>query len=142
MNKVFYILTFCLFLFSCKKEEFKVENLNNNAITLLGHGGMGIGSTYPMNSYESVLKCLNLGMDGTEIDIQMSKDSVLVLFHDQEIAGNTNLKGPVNTLNWNELKNLHYNQAPYLPKFMANFIHYTLKLSKYFFECLIKLPLC
>ena len=114
MNKAFSLIIFCLLLLSCKKEEFEVENLNNNVITLLGHGGMGIGSNYPMNSYESILKCLNLGMEGAEIDIQMTKDSVLVLYHDQEIQVNSSLKGTVNSFAWDELKNLSYNNTPYL----------------------------
>ncbi|MDO9255374.1 MAG: glycerophosphodiester phosphodiesterase family protein [Bacteroidales bacterium] len=99
---------------SCKKEVFDIENLNGNRITALGHAGMGVGNTYPMDSYESIVKCLNLGMDGSEFDVQMTKDSVLVLFHDMNFSERTNLKGTVNSLNWNEIKNAHYSQTLYL----------------------------
>jgi len=108
------ILCFIFLIISCKKEEFNIINLNGNRITALGHAGMGIGNTYPMNSYESILKCLNLGMDGSEFDVQMTKDSVLVAFHDQELLDNTNLKGLINSLNWNEINKARYNQTPYL----------------------------
>lgn len=114
MKKNIILFFISLSIISCKKKEFNIVNLNGNKITALGHAGMGIGNTYPMNSYESILKCLNLGMDGTEFDVQMTKDSVLVAYHDQELSGNTNLKGFVNSLNWNELKNTHYTQTPYL----------------------------
>jgi len=111
------IIIFCLFfsiIISCKKEKNNIENLNGNRITALGHAGMGIGNTYPMNSYESIYKCLNLGMDGTELDVQMTKDSVIVAYHGQDLSDNTNIKGLINSLSWNEIKNTHYTQTPYL----------------------------
>ena len=111
------LITLFVILFvvsSCKKEDFEIINLNNNKIILLGHGGMGIGSTYPMNSFESIIKCLSLGADGTEIDVQMTKDSVLVAFHDNDLSNNTNMKGLINSLNWSEIKGTYYQSTPYL----------------------------
>jgi glycerophosphoryl diester phosphodiesterase len=97
-------------LFSCKKNEV---NLKNNPVIILGHGGMGIGYTYPMNSYESIAYCLNLGADGSEIDVQMTKDGILVAFHDDELSDGTTLKGSINSLDWSEIKNEKYKQNPY-----------------------------
>ena len=114
MKKSIILCFIFLIIISCKKEEFNIINLNGNRITALGHAGMGIGNTYPMNSYESILKCLNLGMDGTEFDVQMTKDGVLVAYHDQELSDNTNLNGLINSLNWNEINKARYNQTPYL----------------------------
>jgi len=108
---------FCLVILnitSCKKEVFDIENLNGNRIIALGHAGMGIGNTYPMDSYESIVKCLNFGMDGSEFDVQMTNDSVLVLFHDMDFSERTSINGTVNSLNWNEIKNAHYTQTLYL----------------------------
>ena len=118
MNKItrFLIASF-LFLSSCKKQEFDIVNLNDNKITALGHAGMGIASTYPMDSYESILSCLNLHMDGSEFDVQMTKDSVLVAFHDLELSDKTNLKGTINSMNWSDVKNGHYNITPYLTNY-------------------------
>jgi len=101
-------------LLGCKKTEFEIENLNGNQITVLGHGGMGVKSTYPMNSIESVLKCLALGANGSELDIQMTKDKVLILFHDEKLSGKTHLQGIVNNLSWDEIKNAYYKETPYL----------------------------
>ncbi|MFT5167941.1 MAG: glycerophosphoryl diester phosphodiesterase [Saprospiraceae bacterium] len=111
------IIIFCFIfsiIISCEKEEFNILNLNGNRITVLGHAGMGISSTYPMNSYESILRCLNLGTDGTEFDVQMTKDSVLVAYHNRDLSDATNLNGLINSLNWNEVRNAHYTQTPYL----------------------------
>lgn len=114
MKKILLFFLIFSIIISCKKEEFNIVNLNGNRITALGHAGMGVGNTYPMNSYESILKCLNLGMDGTELDVQMTKDSVLVAYHGQDLSFDTNLKGHINSLSWNEIKNTHYTQTPYL----------------------------
>ena len=97
------------FLLSCDKEEFSTSNT-----LIFGHGGMGIGHTYPMNSFESIQNCLNLGADGTELDVQMTKDSVLVAYHSQNLNERTNLDGVINDLNWNEIKEANYMTTPYL----------------------------
>ena len=95
---------------SCTKEkEFDIVNLNGNQITILGHGGMGSGDQYPSNSIESILKCVSIGADGSEFDVQMTKDSVLVLFHDKLLEHSTNGYGEVHEKNWDEIKDLNYN---------------------------------
>lgn len=111
MKKNITQIVFLVFIFiSCSKEELT----KNNNIIVLGHGGMGIGKTYPMNSYESILKCLNAGTDGTEIDVQMTKDSVLVAYHSTVLSDETNLKGYINDFNWSEIENTFYVSTPYL----------------------------
>lgn len=102
-----------LAIFSCKREDFNIINLNNNKISVLGHGGMGSGNIYPMNSYESILKCLSEGADGSEIDVQMTKDSVLVAFHDVDLSEDTDYEGLIHSFTWNELKDAQYIQTPY-----------------------------
>jgi glycerophosphoryl diester phosphodiesterase len=114
MKTVIFISFTVLIISACQKKEFNIENLNGNKITALGHAGLGIGSPYPMNSLESLLKCLNLGSDGTELDVQMTKDSVLVAYHNNELSSNTNLTGIINSLNWNDIKHGHYTSTPYL----------------------------
>ena len=94
---------------SCKKDEFNISNLNGNKIGVLGHGGMGISSTYPMNSVESILNCMHLNSDGTEIDVQMTNDGVLVAFHDETLDNLTNGSGILHDMNWNEVSGLYYN---------------------------------
>jgi glycerophosphoryl diester phosphodiesterase len=108
------IILFLLFItYSCQKEGFDISNLNNNQISVLGHGGMGIGYTYPMNSFESILNCLNLGADGTEVDVQMTKDSVLVAFHDESLEHSTNVSGQIFNKKWKEINAAVYTVQPY-----------------------------
>jgi glycerophosphoryl diester phosphodiesterase len=98
---------------ACEKEEFNIVNLNGNRITALGHGGMGIGSTYPMNSFESIAYSLNIGADGTEIDVQMTKDSVLVAFHDLELSDKTTISGNIYNKNWSEISHATFKEPIY-----------------------------
>ncbi|CAH0994649.1 hypothetical protein EMA8858_00761 [Emticicia aquatica] len=109
------LITIILLLSSCEKESeiFSIVNLNRNNITVLGHAGMGISSIYPINSFESIVNCLNLGTDGSEIDVQMTKDSILVAFHDSDLTTKTNLNGLVSAYNFDEIQNGYYDQMPY-----------------------------
>jgi glycerophosphoryl diester phosphodiesterase len=114
MVKMVFWSVAIFFLLSCKKEMYIIDNLYDNKIKVIEHGGMGIASIYPMNSYESIIKCLSLGADGVEFDVQMTKDSVLVLFHNQNLSQGTNLKGKISELLWSEVKNGRFIGTPYL----------------------------
>lgn len=113
MKKLLYLIGFSLIINACQKQVLEINNLNNNKISVLGHGGMGINSTYPMNSFESIQKCLSQGADGTEIDIQMTKDNVLVLFHDRDLSDASNLSGKIYEQTWDEIQTAQYKLPPY-----------------------------
>lgn len=104
------IVSLALIFISCSKEDLTI----NTNIIVLGHGGMGIGQTYPMNTFESILKCLNSGTDGSEIDVQLTKDGVLVAYHSKDLSDDTNLSGTINDLNWSEIEDAFYISTPYL----------------------------
>lgn len=112
--------TLCLYvlvvlsLTSCQKENFDIVNLNNNNITALGHSGMGVGRVYPPDTYESILNCLATGADGSEMNVQMTKDCVLVAFHDELLGTNTNFEGLINSYTHAELENVYYDTYPYM----------------------------
>jgi glycerophosphoryl diester phosphodiesterase len=114
-KSAFITAIICIFLFSCSKdEEYTINNLNNNKISILGHGGLGVGvSQYPLDSYEGVAKAISLGADGSEIDVQITKDSVLVLFHDTNLEEATDVSGQIYAMNWAEVKNATYKDSPY-----------------------------
>lgn len=100
-----------LFLFgsSCIKSDF-----SPNDAYIIGHGGMGISSMYPMNSLESFIKAMNEGADGVEIDVQMTKDGVLVAYHDEVLDDRSTAKGLIENYTWEELKIHKYTNYPYL----------------------------
>lgn len=83
---------------SCQKVELnQIQNLNNNQIGVIGHGGSGFISaenSLPPNSWSSITKAIDGYLaDGVEVDIQLSLDSVVYLFHDRDMARATNCTG-------------------------------------------------
>jgi glycerophosphoryl diester phosphodiesterase len=104
----FFLLIALTLLLSCtKKQDFNIVNINNS-ISILGHSGMAKGNQYPPNSLESIIKCINIGADGAEFDVQMTKDSVLVIYHDELLEESTNGSGYIHDKNWSEIKHLNY----------------------------------
>jgi len=115
LKKSIYISAIIIFFYaSCKKRNEGFDNLNSGIISCIGHGGMGSRTTYPMDSYESVMTCFNKKMDGSEFDLQLSKDSVLILFHDPTLENTTNLNGEIHSLNSIEIKKGNYNEYLYI----------------------------
>lgn len=99
------LLTTC----SCRK-----TNLSPPFHTrVLGHGGMGISSQYPINSLESILNALYICADGIEVDVQLSKDGQLVAFHDELMHNSTNLDAMINSKTWEEIASGFYTSFPH-----------------------------
>ena len=96
-----------LMLFSaCKKKD----TFGN--IEILGHGGNGleiVNSLYHDNSLESIeLALLTDGCDGVELDVRLSADGTLWLYHDNELDDGTDGTGCVATSTDDYLSTLHY----------------------------------
>lgn len=103
-----FIVIFCS-ISSCQ-DDYDIDNLNNNRISVLGHGGMGISHVYPWNSFESIMNSLYLGADGTEIDIQLTKDSVLIAYHDKDLSERTTLSGKVYENTWEDISRASFHK--------------------------------
>lgn len=101
----------------CKKDPsvWEIRNLNGDNISAIGHGGMGVHSKYPMNSYESLSNCLSLGADGVEMDVCVTKDSVMVLCHSQKLQDQTGCEGLIKDRTYAEIKDCRFN-TPLLSK--------------------------
>ncbi len=104
MKRIFAII-FIFFFIACKKDPatFKLDNLNNGEIGCFGHAGMGFHSIYPANSWPGFESCLSRGADGTEMDIHMTKDSVLVITHSTNLQETMSCSGAIKDLNWEDI---------------------------------------
>ena len=60
----------------------------------------------PENSIRGFERCIQSGFDAIEVDIRMTKDSVLVIMHDETVNRTTNGKGKVSDLTLKEIKEL------------------------------------
>lgn len=60
---------------------------------IVGH--RGVAGTYPENTRVSVQAAINLGLSWVEVDVQPTKDNVLVVCHDHTIDRCSNGKGRI-----------------------------------------------
>lgn len=65
----------------------------------------------PENSIHALQLALKMGVDIVEIDVQKTKDGVLVLMHDQTIDRTTSGKGAVENLTWDSLQHVTLRQG-------------------------------
>jgi len=103
------ILFLPFFLVQCKKEQINDNTYFGTKVMIIGHRGF---SAYylknPGNTIETALISTNIGADGCEFDVQITKDSVLVLFHDFDLSPLTTGNGKVYNYTWDEIKNYKY----------------------------------
>lgn len=114
MGRLFVGLSLLSLIVACKKYNGEISNLNGNKIAVLGHAGMGYGHAYPTNSMESLMAAISGDADGTELDVQMTKDGHFVAFHDTDLEVNTNFKGKINDYSLQELETCVYATNPNL----------------------------
>lgn len=61
----------------------------------------------PENSIQALENCIEMGIDVVETDVQLTKDSVLVIMHDQTIDRTTTGKGNVSDYTFAELQEFY-----------------------------------
>jgi len=71
---------------------------------IVGH--RGANAVAPENTFPSFNMAIQLKADGIETDIRITKDNVLILFHDSNVKRTTNGTGEVSELTWDYIKNL------------------------------------
>jgi glycerophosphoryl diester phosphodiesterase len=72
--------------------------------SVIGH--RGAAAYAPENTIEGIKTAADLGAKWIELDVKLSKDSIPILFHDDDLDRTTNGHGPVADMNWNDLKDL------------------------------------
>lgn len=73
---------------------------------LIGH--RGVAGSYPENTKISIQAAIDLGLKWVEVDIQPTKDNVLVVCHDHTVNRCSNGQGRVDELTLEELKALDF----------------------------------
>lgn len=83
------------------------------------YGHRGASLHFPENTMQAFAEAIRLGVDGVEIDVQRSKDGVLVVIHDEDLTRLSGSGGLVKDLTWQELRmrNVasHRNQEAVMP---------------------------
>ncbi|MEH0669266.1 glycerophosphodiester phosphodiesterase family protein [Vibrio owensii] len=73
---------------------------------LIGH--RGVAGKFPENTKVSVQAAIDLGLNWVEVDVQPTKDNVLVVCHDHTVNRCSNGKGRVDQMTLSELKTLDF----------------------------------
>lgn len=73
---------------------------------LIGH--RGVAGKFPENTKVSVQAAIGLGLNWVEVDVQPTKDNVLVVCHDHTVNRCSNGKGRVDQMTLSELKSLDF----------------------------------
>lgn len=82
-NKAYSHLAICM-LFTCFF-ELKAQSFLNNKV--IAHRGAWKNTGAPQNSIASLQHAMRLGCTGSEFDVRMTKDEVLVINHDPHYEG-------------------------------------------------------
>ena len=84
-------------------------------ILVFGHAGGK--ATGPENTLKAFKKAIKLKADYIELDLRMSKDSEIVIFHDPDTLGITGVSGLVKDKTLKELKTLNVGEGEKMPSF-------------------------
>ena len=79
-----------------------LENSKNDQVIVVAHRGDWRNA--PENSLQAIQNCIDMGVDMIEIDVRMTRDSVLVLMHDETIDRTTTGSGAVQDFTYDSLQ--------------------------------------
>ena len=87
----------------------EINDPNSKYVVVISH--RGDWRNYPENSIPAIESIIRMGVDMMELDVKMTKDSVLVLMHDQTINRMTNGKGLVSDFTYDSLMTFKMRRA-------------------------------
>ena len=108
-NQKFLLIIFLTFFISVSvliyRPNYKnVNNIPDSELLIVAH--RGFGNYAPDNSKSAVKIAIDSGMDGVDLDGQMTSDGELVIFHDPKLDLLTNGSGPLKDKTLAELRQL------------------------------------
>ena len=119
MKRLTVILFAALAVLSCApKQQYtnraekilaEINDPNSDYVVVISH--RGDWRNYPENSIPAIESVIRMGVDMMELDVKMTKDSVLVLMHDQTINRMTNGKGLIKDMTYDSLMTFKLKRA-------------------------------
>ena len=87
----------------------EINDPNSEYVVVISH--RGDWRNWPENSIPAIESIIKMGVDMMELDVKMTKDSVLVLMHDQTINRMTNGKGYISDMTYDSLMTFKLKRA-------------------------------
>ncbi|NCC64756.1 MAG: glycerophosphodiester phosphodiesterase, partial [Spirochaetia bacterium] len=84
-----------------------------NRPLLFGH--RGCPAEYPENTLASFAACVDSGIDGIELDVQLTKDGKLVVFHDDTLQRIANVDEKISSLDYKNLQDIDIGDGQKIP---------------------------
>ncbi len=105
---------------------------------MINYAHRGASEYAPENTFSSFYLGLLQGANGIETDVQMTKDGVLVLFHDDTLDRVTDHSGKISEYTWEELQKVKvfgnsyrgfYDRIPAFRTFLETFTQYDITFA-------------
>lgn len=77
------------------------QNANEAKPLVVAHRGGSL--TAPENTLAAFKNALNIGVDRIELDVQLSKDDIVIVIHDEKINRTTNGKGVIRFMDYSQI---------------------------------------
>ena len=90
--------------------RYKLSHPSDSYIIAVAHRAAWT-QTIPENSMAAIQRAIDLGVDIVEIDIRMTSDQQLVLFHDKDLSPDSNGSGKVSEKTFKEVQKLYLKNA-------------------------------
>ena len=134
------LIVFIFLLSGCTKPS------NFSSVQVIGHAGMGLemfNSMFHDNSKESIEYALKMeGCDGVEVDVQLSSDCEMWLYHDPYLETQTNGYGCISDKNFEELSSIIYKSWKKESLIRLSDLDWTLLIGKKLFLDIRSLNTC
>ena len=115
--KTKFILLFaciCALMASCtsqptptRAEKIRTQLLTCDESSVIVVAHRADWRNFPENSLEAIQSSIEMGVDMLELDVQRTKDSVLILMHDQKLDRTTTGQGNIAETTWEEISKLN-----------------------------------
>lgn len=98
------LLVYSIYTSISKWKPVKTNKIFNNKFFIYGH--RGVPSIAPENTIYSFLQAFDLNVNGIELDIQITKDDILAVHHDNDLKRLTGKPTLISKLNYEELNKI------------------------------------
>ncbi len=98
-----------------KPKEISFIIVKENKILNIAH--KGASENYPENTVLAFEKALEMGADMLEVDLRLSKDNHIVVFHDEKVCVRNNDKKAISELTLSEIKEVELDKNQRIPTF-------------------------